>query len=69
MQGVLRLYAGYEAHAWRNVAWNGTYFAVIHSASLHFPTPKEASMAENLMHKFATGFVGGTLGMCVVLLS
>ena len=36
-EGPLMLYRGIEAHVWRNMAWNGTYFACIGTIRNFFP--------------------------------
>lgn len=40
------LYRGIEAHIWRNMAWNGTYFACIGTIRNLFPAAPDDTKGE-----------------------
>lgn len=61
-EGLFKIYAGLEPLIWRNAVWNGAYFMVIGTVANMLPTAPDASRAERLSKKFASGLVGSCLG-------
>eukprot|EP00043_Microstomoeca_roanoka_P015929 m.160312 g.160312 ORF g.160312 m.160312 type:complete len:290 (-) comp16359_c1_seq1:187-1056(-) len=62
-EGALALYNGLTAQIWRNVAWNGTYFAIIGSVRNWMPAKPGDSKVKTLGNKFIAGFIGGASGV------
>jgi solute carrier family 25 2-oxodicarboxylate transporter 21 len=59
-EGPLALYKGLESTMWRNAAWNGGYFGLIHWLTIQLPKPK--TEGQTMMRDFVAGAVSGTFG-------
>jgi len=60
IEGPLALYKGLESTIWRNAAWNGGYFGLIHWLTAQMPTPKTEK--QTLARDFVAGALAGTFG-------
>jgi len=58
-EGPLALYNGIEPQLWRNVVWNGTYFATIHKVKTYVNS-QGSTMNEELKN-FLAGTIAGAL--------
>ncbi|KDQ16946.1 hypothetical protein BOTBODRAFT_30331 [Botryobasidium botryosum FD-172 SS1] len=58
--GVLGLYQGMESTFWRQVWWNGGYFASIFQ--IRAQLPKAETPQAQLMNNFISGSIGGCIG-------
>lgn len=59
-EGPLALYKGLESTIWRNAAWNGGYFGLIHMLTDMLPKPQTES--QTLGRDFVAGAMAGTFG-------
>lgn len=58
-EGPLAFYKGLESTIWRNAAWNGGYFGLIHTMTGLLPKPQTES--QTLMRDFVAGAISGTV--------